>query len=69
MLPETLARHVEQALRNLAYGSIHLVVHEAQVVRIERIERIKLTGSPEAAENPRGRPTDSPEVHRAQQEA
>ncbi len=68
MLPDALARQVENALRNLAYGSVHLVVHEAQVVRIERLERIKLTGSPEVPDNRRGRPTASPEVRRAQQE-
>ena len=57
-LPASLARRIEQALRGLRYGTIQLVVHEAQVVRIERIERIRLTGSPEAfSDQPRGRPT------------
>ena len=68
MLSAALAHQVEQALRNLAYGSVHLVIHDAQVVRIERIERIQLTGSPEARDDNRGRPTAPTEVRRVQQE-
>lgn len=33
---------ITQALNNLQYGSIHLVVHDGRLVRIERIERIRL---------------------------
>ena len=49
MLSPTMTRQLEAALRGLRYGSIQLVVHDAQVVRIERIERIRLTDTPEAA--------------------
>ena len=50
-------RQLEQALRGLAYGSIQLIVHDSQIVRIERLERIRLTGSPEAEPITDGRPT------------
>ena len=61
-LPASLTRRLEQVLRGLRYGTIQLVVHEAQVVRIERLERIRLTGTPEALEHTPGRPTTSEEV-------
>ena len=50
-------RQLEQALHGLAYGSIQLIVHDSQIVRIERLERIRLTGSPEAEPITDGRPT------------
>ena len=34
---------LERALRNLRYGTVQLVVHDGQIVRIERMERIRLT--------------------------
>ena len=46
MLAPHIAREVETALRDLQYGSVHLVVHDAQVVRIERVERISLPAAP-----------------------
>ena len=64
MIAASLAQRIERALRDLHHGEVHLVVHEAQVVRIERIERVRLTVSPEAACSPDGRPTDSSEVRR-----
>ena len=45
---QTALRDVELALRNLRYGSIQLVVHDGKIVRIERIERIRLTETSEA---------------------
>ncbi len=60
MLSQCLARELESALRNLRYGTIQLVVHDANVVRIERIERIRLSAParfaspPEIAERFRG---------------
>ena len=33
---------IAQALKDLRYGSVHLVVHDGRLVRIERIERIRL---------------------------
>ena len=61
-LPASLVRRLEQVLRGLRYGTIQLVVHDAQVVRIERLERIRLTGAPEADFLTDGRPTTSEEV-------
>lgn len=57
MLSQTLARQLARALRGLQYGSLQLVIHEGQVVRIERIERTRLTVSPEAAMIDAGEPT------------
>ena len=56
-LPSSLAREVERALRGLCYGTVQLVVHESRVVRIERLERIRLTDSSEATPNTSGQPT------------
>ncbi len=47
MSPRLLER-VAEALAGLKYGAVQLVVHEGHVVRIERIERMRLTGAPEA---------------------
>ena len=70
MLPKEFVQELERALRDLRYGTVQLVVHDAQVVRIERLERIRLTGSPEADTVTDGRPTATPEDrHEIQQEA
>ena len=65
MLSSTVEKQLEQALRNLRYGTVQLVVHDAQVVRIERTERIRLTDTTEAATTHLGRPTDTPEARHA----
>lgn len=62
MLPPHLSQRLEQALRGLEYGTIQLVIHDAQVVRIERLERIKLTDQSEATPTTFGRPTPPEEV-------
>lgn len=73
MLSSTVAKQLEQALHNLRYGTVQLVVHDAQVVRIERTERIRLpaaadaaqaglTDTTEAAAKKNGRPTGTPEA-------
>ncbi len=59
MLPPALIQQLQNALRGLQYGSVHLVIHDAQVVRIERLERMRLTGPPEALTDITGRPTTS----------
>ena len=48
LLNQELIDRVGLALKDLQYGSVHLILHEGRVVRIERVERIRLTGSPEA---------------------
>ena len=63
MLPTGFVKELERALRDLRYGTVQLVVHDAQIVRIERLERIRLTGSPEAIPPPTGQPTPRAEVH------
>ena len=63
-MTEALRRHLEQALRGLRYGTVQLTVHDAKVVRVERVERIRLTGSPEASATSCGCPTaDAEERH------
>ena len=62
MLPKEFVQELERALRDLRYGTVQLVVHDAQVVRIERLEHIRLTGSPEARPTTTGRPTPHAEV-------
>ena len=62
MLSTQLAQQLEAALRGLQFGTIQLVVHGAQVVRIERVERIRLTDSSEAPTMFSDTPTPSREV-------
>ena len=62
MLSPTLTQQLEHALRGLRYGSVQLVIHDAEVVRIERIERIRLTDSSEATTTTTGQPTTPTEV-------
>ncbi len=68
MLSSAITRELELALRNLRYGSIQMVVHDGNVVRIERIERIRLTDSSEAQRTSRGQPTPPTEVRQHAQE-
>ena len=62
MLSPVVARRLEQALDGLQYGSIHLVIHASQIVRIERLERMQLTDSSEAFSTIDGRPTTTAEA-------
>ena len=60
-LSAAVVKELESALHALRYGSIQLVVHDAKVVRIERIERIRLTDPSEATTVTSGEPTPSRE--------
>ena len=62
MLTPPLVARLEAALRHLEFGAVHLVIHDGKVVRIERIERVRLTESSEASPQPSGRPTATPEA-------
>ena len=79
MLTPPLVGRLEAALRHLEFGAVHLVIHDGKVVRIERIERVRLpdatgasqaglTESSEAPPQPSGRPTAPPEARRDAQE-
>ena len=48
---------LEQALRDLRYGTVQVVVHDGQIVRIERVERIRLTDDTGSLHTHDGRPT------------
>lgn len=64
MLSSELMQQLAQALHGLTYGSIQLVVHDSQVVRIERIERVRLSVSAQAqTENKVRQPTGPSEVY------
>jgi len=42
-VPEpALLATINQALKNLRYGTIQLTVHEGKLVKIERVERIRI---------------------------
>ena len=62
VLPDGLSQEVALALDGLQYGSVQLVVHEAKVVRIERVERIRLTDTSEATTTTTGQATTTTEV-------
>ena len=62
MLPALTLRQLERALDGLHYGSVHLVIHDAHVVRIERIECTRLTVTSEAPLVDDGQPTAPTEV-------
>ena len=48
---------LERALRDLRYGTVQVVVHDGQIVRIERVERIRLTDEHGSLQSNDGRPT------------
>lgn len=56
---ESVLKAVEQALQGLRYGTVQLIVHDGELVRIERIEKIRLTGSSGGQTQTPGRPTPS----------
>ena len=61
MSPETLDQ-IARALDSLRYGSVQLVIHDGEIVRIERVERTRLTLPEEASAITRHRPTPTQEV-------
>ena len=58
---------IQRALRGLRHGSVQLVVHDGQLVRIERVERIRLTESSGSHDEQSGRPTSPKEGRRETQ--
>ncbi|GEB35204.1 MULTISPECIES: YezD family protein [Brevibacillus] len=49
-LNEQLWEKIERALDSLEFGSIHIVVHDSQVVQIERTEKYRLPAKKEKEE-------------------
>ena len=71
MLEPNLIPAIEAALRDLRFGMVQLIVHEGQLVQIERVERmrvnsnkstIRLTGTSGSPQQPHGRPKLAPEA-------
>ena len=48
MRRDALGPAIDRALKDLQFGSVQLIVHEGEVVRIERVERIRLPTVPPA---------------------
>ncbi len=40
-LPPALIRELTQALREIRYGSVELVIHDGRVVQLERREKVR----------------------------
>jgi len=54
MTPELMER-IEKAIRGIRFGQVQIIVHEGEIVQIERTEKVRLerssrkpTGLPEA---------------------
>lgn len=59
LAPEILAQ-IAEALRSLQYGTLQITVHDARVVQIDRIERVRLPASADltSGSSPDTQPTD-----------
>lgn len=60
---DSLYRGIEQALEGLRFGHVQLVVHEGQVVRIERLEKIRVEPETEAQRHQPATPEVFPSHH------
>lgn len=49
-----LVRSIGQAIAGLEFGEVHITVHHSRVVKIERVERIRVEGGSEAPAGGRG---------------
>ena len=49
-----LVERLVEAVKGIRYGSVQITIHDGKVVRIERVERIRLTDSSETIENVSG---------------
>lgn len=47
---------IDQALKGLRYGTVQLTVHDGRLVRVERLERIRLSSETKLSEEPTGIP-------------
>lgn len=56
MTAPEIAAAVASALQGLRYGSIQLVIHDGELVRIERVERIRVPARPLRQTMPTGMP-------------
>lgn len=50
-----VTNHVQEeifkAIRGLRYGSVEIIVHNSQVVQIERKEKVRFSGKPATTQN------------------
>ncbi|ASJ55415.1 DUF2292 domain-containing protein [Brevibacillus formosus] len=54
-LDDLLLEKIARALDRLEYGSIHIVVHDSQVVQIERTEKYRLPAEKPGTKIPQAR--------------
>ena len=57
--PSDVDRRILEAVRSLEYGSVEVVVHDSQVVQIERREKVRLDKSGSQESRP-GKPQAPP---------
>jgi hypothetical protein len=55
ILSDELSELLARALRGLRFGSLEIVVHEGQIVHVERRERLRLTGAEDRSPDSRMR--------------
>lgn len=69
MTEQPLPSLIRRALKDLDYGHVQLVVHEGKLVRIERVEKIRVpTGETGGSSIPLDCPTPSREERRSEGE-
>jgi hypothetical protein len=62
-------RRILEAVRSLDYGSVEIVVHDSQVVQIERREKVRLDKQPlappdkQTLDNPQASPASPGDAH------
>lgn len=52
LTPETL-QQIAKAVRSLRYGTVQITVHDARVVQIDKVERIRLSPTDRTSEGSR----------------
>ena len=48
-LPLALLSKIEDAIRSIRFGTVQITIHNAQVVQIEKIEKIRVTQTADLA--------------------
>jgi hypothetical protein len=41
-MPQLVIEHIVQALKGIRYGAVQIVIHDGQIVQIERKEKVRL---------------------------
>ena len=54
----TVLRQITQAVRSLRYGTVQITVHDARIVQIDKVEKVRIV--PSADLTPGGHSTTTP---------